>query len=63
MSPPAPVDAACQQGTSTSSAPVYGPLTVDGVSAWRSKAASMPKGVAPYTSSDFFKTPVRRISS
>ncbi|KAE8149778.1 pyridoxal phosphate-dependent transferase [Aspergillus avenaceus] len=49
MSPPAALD-----GVNGSSVP---PLTVEGIPALRAKANPMPKGVAPATSSDEFKSP------
>lgn len=47
---PAAVDA--PNGT----APASGPLTVEGIPALRAKSAPIPKGVAPATNSDFFKS-------
>lgn len=38
---------------------VIGPLSVNGVPSRRAKAPQMAKGVAPHTSSDVFKGPVR----
>ncbi|GMF78694.1 unnamed protein product [Aspergillus oryzae] len=50
MSPPAALDNA--NGSPAA------PLTVEGIPALRANSAPIPKGVAPATSSDMFKSPV-----
>jgi aromatic amino acid aminotransferase I len=57
MSPPA-LDVNLVGVTDTSAVPVPEPLTVNGVSAWREKAAKVPTGVAAACNSDMFKSPV-----
>lgn len=49
MSPPAALDNA--NGSPAA------PLTVEGIPALRANSAPIPKGVAPATSSDMFKSP------
>ncbi|KAL4864817.1 hypothetical protein BDV12DRAFT_7227 [Aspergillus spectabilis] len=51
MSPPAALD------VDTNGNGVPKPLTVEGIAAVRAQSAKMPAGVAPSTSSDFFKSP------
>lgn len=40
---------------------VSNPLTIDSVTTWRAKT-TVPTGTAPFTSSEMFKSPVRRSS-
>lgn len=53
MAPPAALD------EHTNGNGVAKPLTADGIAALRAQSAPMPGGVAPSTSSDMFKSPVR----
>lgn len=56
MSPPTAIDVEGVRNTETVVIP--DPLTVNGVSARRAKAGQFIAGVAAFTTSDHFKTPV-----
>ena len=56
MSPPTAIDVEGVQDTQGIIIP--NPLTVNGISDQRAKAGKMPTGVAAWSSSDMFKSPV-----
>ena len=61
MSPPSAIEV--DTGIDTTSITLPGPLTTKGVAARRAKAGKLVAGTAAYTSSDYFKGPVRYYSS
>jgi len=58
MAPPSAIDVEVSGVTDVEGITIPNPLTVDGVAFRRAKTQKMSSGVAAFTSSDMFKSPL-----